>query len=69
VKLVYVMGQPEPILVEAISGSGEQLQEKVKEYDLRPEAIVERFGLTKPLYHSLSTYNMFVREDAPWEQV
>ncbi len=69
VKLVYVMGQQDPILVEAVTGRGEDMSEKVKAFDLRPEAIVEQFSLNKAMFRNYSAYNMFARTDAPWEMI
>ena len=66
----YAIGQPEPVFLQAHGGKGEDLTEKVKqEFDFRPEAIVERLDLAKPMYQQVSTYGHFGREGVPWEEV
>ena len=37
--------------------------------DLRPAALIERFGLRRPIYHATAAYGHMGREDieAPWE--
>lgn len=64
----YVIGQPEPVFVQARSGTGADLSQQVREeFDFRPDAIVERLGLAKPLYRQVSTYGQFGRDGLPWE--
>jgi len=38
--------------------------------DMRPAAIIERFGLRRPIYADLAAYGHMGREDldAPWEK-
>jgi S-adenosylmethionine synthetase len=38
--------------------------------DLRPAAIIERFGLRRPIYSPVAAYGHMGREDvdAPWER-
>ena len=42
----------------------------VKHVDMRPAAIIERFGLRRPIYADLAAYGHMGREDlnAPWEK-
>ena len=37
--------------------------------DLRPAAIIKRFGLKKPIFRETATYGHFGRDIFPWEQV
>jgi len=74
VTVAYTLNRAEPLFVEA-RGIGEKsrgakmdLTSLVKRaFDFRPEAIVERFDLAKPMYRNLSVHGPFGREDAPWE--
>ena len=74
VTVAYTLNRSEPLFVEA-RGIGEKsrgakmdLSALVKQqFDFRPEAIVERFDLAKPIYRNLSVYGPFGREDVPWE--
>lgn len=69
VHAVYAVGVADPVLLSARSGSGEDFSDIVKErFDFRPEAIVERFNLRRPLYASCAAYGMFGREGLPWEE-
>lgn len=36
--------------------------------DLRPQAIIERFDLFRPIYHRTVNYGHFGRADLPWEK-
>jgi S-adenosylmethionine synthetase len=48
----------------------EKIAEAVlRHVDLRPAAIIDRFGLRRPIYCSLAAYGHMGREDvnAPWE--
>ena len=40
-----------------------------KNIDLRPAAIIERFGLRRPIYRAISNYGHMGREEliVPWE--
>lgn len=78
VHLAYVIGVAQPVSVTVSTfGSGsrfsdEQLSSRVREvFDLRPEAIIERFDLRRPIYAQLSNYGHFGRPelDLPWERL
>jgi S-adenosylmethionine synthetase len=70
ISVAYGMGQPDPIFIEAHSGKGEDLSAIVKaQFDFRPEAIVERLDLAKPIYGKVSTYGQFGRDGLPWESI
>jgi S-adenosylmethionine synthetase len=75
VNVVYGIGRAMPLCVTA-SGVGEKaggdkkdLTAFVREkYDFRPEAIVERLDLLRPLYLATASYGHFGREGFPWEK-
>lgn len=70
ITVVYSLGMAEPMLLSARSGQGEDLTAMVNErFDFRPEAIVERLNLRRPMYAACSTYGIFGREGLPWESV
>ena len=39
-----------------------------QQYDFRPEAVVERLNLKRPLYEATAAYGHFGREGFPWEE-
>ncbi len=67
---MYALGVAEPLVLSAHSGNGEDLTEIVKKrFDFRPEAIVERLQLRRPIYSGCSTYGIFGCSSLPWEDV
>ncbi len=74
VNLVYSMGRAEPVHIHAAGigvkskGAKMDLTNLIKEkFDFRPEAIVERLDLLKPVYQATASYGHFGREGFPWE--
>lgn len=66
---VYSVGVADPVGLSATSGDGEDLTAIVRErFDFRPEAIVERFNLRRPLYASSARHGLFGRASVPWEE-
>ena len=47
VKIAYAIGVAEPVMVSALVDGAER---RVGGYDLRPQAIIEQLGLTKPVF-------------------
>ncbi|NOY89500.1 MAG: methionine adenosyltransferase [FCB group bacterium] len=56
VRLGYVIGKPEPLIKQAIINNRKEL---TFDFDCRPQAIIERFNLRKPIFLSLSRYGHF----------
>ena len=70
VSVAYAIGRAEPLMVEALNEKGESINsEVVKRFDFRPQAIIERLGLRRPLYKKTAAYGHFGREEFPWEKV
>ncbi|HTR19198.1 MAG TPA: methionine adenosyltransferase [Candidatus Paceibacterota bacterium] len=70
VSVAYAIGRAEPVMVEAFGDEGQDLTELVtKNFDFRPRAIIERLGLTKPIFKSTAAYGHFGVEGRPWEEV
>lgn len=67
VKLAYVIGKAEPVMVIAKIDDIEY--DISKEYDCRPLSIIERFGLRNPIYLNLARNGHFGVKNYPWEQV
>ncbi len=66
---VYSVGLEEPVSLFARGGDGTDFSKLVQErFDFRPEAIVERFNLRRPLYAASTNYGMFGRLGVPWEE-
>ena len=76
VQVAYAIGVARPVSVMIDTfGTGKVDEEKISEavqkhFDLRPAAIIERFGLRRPIYAQLAAYGHMGREDLdiPWEQ-
>ena len=69
VSVGYTLGKSEPIMIQARAGDGTDLTELVKKnFDFRPEEIVKRLGLNKPIYRDTACYGHFGRFGMPWEE-
>jgi len=76
VQLAYAIGVAKPVsLMIDTFGTGLANDEAIAEYliqnlDMRPDAIIRRFDLLRPIYKSLAAYGHMGREDldAPWEK-
>ncbi|MBO5285469.1 MAG: methionine adenosyltransferase [Clostridia bacterium] len=74
VQLAYAIGVAKPVSVMVDSYgtsklSNEQLADiVVKEFDLRPYAIIEKLSLRKPIYAKTASYGHFGNPDFSWEK-
>ncbi|MCI8404348.1 MAG: methionine adenosyltransferase [Clostridia bacterium] len=77
VQLAYAIGVANPVSVMVDTfGTGTVDEEKIEKaieqvFDLRPQAIIRRLDLRKPIYRSLAAYGHMGREDlgASWEKL
>ena len=76
VEVAYAIGVARPVSVMIDTfGTGVVSEERIsaavqKYFDLRPAAIIKRFGLRRPIYAQLAAYGHMGREDLdiPWEK-
>jgi len=69
VSVAYAIGRVEPVMIEAFDGEGKNLTELVtKNFDFRPRAIIERLGLTRPIFQETAAYGHFGVAGRPWEE-
>ena len=68
VKIGYVIGKAEPIMTTAII-NGEVKHELDFRYDCRPEAIIEKFDLRRPIYLQTAREGHFGNKEYPWEKI
>jgi len=70
VSVAYAIGRAEPVMVEGFGDDGKDLTELVtKNFDFRPRAIIERLGLTKPIFQKTAAYGHFGVAGRSWEEV
>ncbi|MDP1833910.1 MAG: methionine adenosyltransferase [Candidatus Moranbacteria bacterium] len=70
VSVAYAIGKAEPLMVEALNEKGESLAEIVKKnFDFRPQAIIETLGLRLPIFQETAAYGHFGKEGLPWERI
>ncbi len=70
VSVAYAIGMAEPLMIEAINEKGEDLSEVVKKnFDFKPLAIIERLGLSNPIFQQTATYGHFGKTGLPWEKI
>ena len=74
VQLAYAIGVAKPVSVMVNTfGTGKIVDQEladviVKEFDLRPLAIIEKFNLRSPIYKETASYGHFGKEIYPWEK-
>ena len=70
VSVAYAIGRAEPLMLRAVSGDGQDISDALKKYfDFRPQAIIERLNLRRPIYRQTAVYGHFGREGFPWEEI
>lgn len=74
IQLAYAIGRARPVSVLVNTfGTGKVSEEAladiiVKEFDLRPAAIIDTLGLKKPVFGKTASYGHFGREGFAWEK-
>ena len=76
VQVAYAIGVARPVSVRVDTfGTGKYDDAKIADavnqlFDMRPDAIIKRFDLRRPIYKQLAAYGHIGREDidAPWEK-
>jgi S-adenosylmethionine synthetase len=72
VQIAYVIGHAQPVCVrvETINPvvSEEKISQAISEvFDMRPEFIIKRLNLLRPIYAATAAYGHFGRAEFPWE--
>ncbi|MEM1032898.1 MAG: methionine adenosyltransferase [Myxococcota bacterium] len=73
VQLAYAIGVAQPVGVHLnLFGTGRVDEEKLERYimrqfDMRPRAIIEQLDLLRPIYRATAAYGHFGRKEFPWE--
>ena len=76
VQLAYAIGVAEPVSLRVdCFGTGRVADDRLEKavqtvFDARPAAIIQQFGLRRPIYRQLAAYGHFGRPDLdlPWEK-
>ena len=74
IELAYAIGVANPVSVYVNTyGTGRVSEEKLvqiirENFDLRPQAIIEKLGLRRPVFKATAAYGHFGREEFPWER-
>lgn len=70
VSVAYAIGKAEPLMLQAFDENGKKLTSLIKKkYDFRPQAIIERLNLRRPIYQKTATYGHFTNPEFPWEKI
>lgn len=70
VSVAYAIGRAEPLMVEAVNEKGARLNGLIKEkFNFRPQAIIERLNLRRPIYFKTAAYGHFGKPNLPWEEI
>jgi len=74
VQIAYVIGGARPISLNVETfGTGKVSDELIRKlieehFDFRPQAIIDRFALRRPIYLPTAAYGHFGRTEFPWER-
>lgn len=74
IQVAYAIGVARPVSVKVDTFGTGKLDDArladivVKEFDLRPAAIIEKLGLKKPVFFDTAAYGHFGREGFSWEK-
>lgn len=70
VSVAYAIGRAEPVMVEAVDEQGNPIDQAIlKKFDFRPQAIIDRLGLRRPIFRQTASYGHFGKAGLPWEEV
>lgn len=70
VSVAYAIGKADPVMLTARSEDGRDLSPLLMKYfDFRPQAIIERLDLRKPIFRASAAYGHFGRDQFPWERL
>jgi S-adenosylmethionine synthetase len=70
VSVAYAIGRAEPVMVYAADENGDAISpDLLAPFDFRPQAIIERLGLRRPIFAQTSAYGHFGKAGLPWEEV
>lgn len=69
VSVAYAIGKAEPVMLHAQDQDKNNISHLLKAFDFRPQAIIERLGLQKPIFSKTATTGHFGHPTFPWEQV
>jgi len=74
IEVAYAIGVANPVSVLVDTHGTGKLSDReisdivVKEFDLRPYAIIETLTLRNPIYSKTSSYGHFGKDGLPWEK-
>lgn len=74
IQVAYAIGVARPVSVMVNTFGTGKLKDAdladviVREFDLRPAAIIEKLGLKNPIYAATAVYGHFGKKDFPWEK-
>ena len=70
VQVAYAIGRAEPVSVRVDTfgtGDWQDAENLVRGFDFRPEAMIERLQLRRPIYRETTNYGHFGKEGLSWE--
>ncbi len=68
VSVAYAIGQSEPVMLWACDEADRDRTGDIRrDFDFRPNAIIERLGLRRPIFQTTAAYGHFGRAEFSWE--
>jgi S-adenosylmethionine synthetase len=70
IQVAYAIGEPEPVSVRVetfATGDASSAEAYVRHFDFRPEQIIKRLDLLRPIYRQTTNYGHFGKPGLTWE--
>jgi len=70
IQVAYAIGVAKPVSVKVDTfGTGDDREAEafVRDFDFRPNAIIEQLNLLRPIYRKTTNYGHFGKPELPWE--
>ena len=71
IQVAYAIGCERPVAVSASTrGTGDEalVADYLRQFDFRPDVMIEAMGLRHPLYRQTTHYGHFGKPGLPWER-
>ena len=69
VSVAYAIGKVDPLMVHAVDERGRDISKLAQAYDFRPQFIIARLNLRRPIYAETAAFGHFGQPGRPWEKI
>lgn len=69
IEVAYSIGVAHPVAINVTSNRNQYMVEDfVRQFDFRPDSIIERLNLLRPIYTKSTNYGHFTNKELPWNK-